>query len=147
MAVEIRLKQVRESRGLSQFELAQKTGMSPQNIQKLEQGRAKGIQLDTLDSLCSALECEIQDLLVRVSSDQSAVSSSDAESQPKRLSSKKAKPESIDIQPGQFVLIPSGMRAWVDKVLENGRVAITCENGVKDDYPRHLLTVTEVVAG
>jgi putative transcriptional regulator len=51
---------------MSQFELAQKAGMSPQNIQKMEQGRAKGIQLDTLDALCEALDCEIQELLVRV---------------------------------------------------------------------------------
>lgn len=66
MPVEIRLKQVREMRGLSQYELAQRSGMSPQNIQKLEQGRAKGIQLDTLDALCEALGCDIQELLVRV---------------------------------------------------------------------------------
>lgn len=66
MPVEIRLKQIRESRGLSQYELAKASGMSPQNIQKLEQGRAKGIQLDTLDALCVALGCEIQELLVRV---------------------------------------------------------------------------------
>lgn len=66
MPVEIRLKNIRESRQLSQFDLAKKSGMSPQNIQKLEQGRAKGIQLDTLDALCDALECEIHDLLVRV---------------------------------------------------------------------------------
>ena len=64
--MEIRLKQVRESKGLSQYELAQNSGMSPQNIQKLEQGRAKGIQLDTLDALCDALGCEIQEILVRV---------------------------------------------------------------------------------
>ena len=42
------------------------SGMSPQNIQKLEQGRAKGIQLDTLDALCEALGCKIQEILVRV---------------------------------------------------------------------------------
>lgn len=66
MPVEIRLKQVREAKNFSQYELAQRSGMSPQNIQKLEQGRAKGIQLDTLDKLCEALNCEIQELLVRV---------------------------------------------------------------------------------
>ncbi len=66
MPVEIRLKQVREARGFSQYELAQRSDMSPQNIQKLEQGRAKGIQLDTLDKLCEALDCEIGELLVRV---------------------------------------------------------------------------------
>ncbi|WP_231663773.1 helix-turn-helix transcriptional regulator [Pseudanabaena sp. 'Roaring Creek'] len=66
--IEIRLKNVRESRELSQYDLAKLAGMSPQNIQKLEQGRAKGIQLDTLDALCQALKCEVNDLLVRVSS-------------------------------------------------------------------------------
>lgn len=65
MPVEIRLKQAREAKNLSQYELAQRVNMSPQNIQKLEQGRSKGIQFDTLDSLCEALECQIQDLLVR----------------------------------------------------------------------------------
>lgn len=65
MAVKIQLKQVREQKGLSQYELAQRTEMSPQNIQKLEQGRAKGVQFDTLDRLCNALDCEIQELLVR----------------------------------------------------------------------------------
>lgn len=64
--VEVRLKQVRETRNLSQFELAQRAGMSPQTIQKLEQGRAKGIQLNTLDALCDALDCNVNDLLVRV---------------------------------------------------------------------------------
>jgi len=66
MPVEIRVKTIRESRDMSQYQLAQASGMSPQNIQKLEQGRAKGIQLDTLESLCKALDCEIKDLLVRV---------------------------------------------------------------------------------
>ncbi|MBW4580638.1 MAG: helix-turn-helix domain-containing protein [Tildeniella nuda ZEHNDER 1965/U140] len=66
MPVEIRLKQVREAKEISQNELARRIKMSPQNIQKLEQGRAKGVQLDTLDMLCDALDCEIQDILVRI---------------------------------------------------------------------------------
>jgi putative transcriptional regulator len=65
MPVEIKLKSVRESKNLSQYELAQAIGMSPQNIQKLEQGRSKGVQFDTLDALCEALDCEISDLLIR----------------------------------------------------------------------------------
>ncbi|MBD2566418.1 helix-turn-helix domain-containing protein [Anabaena lutea] len=66
MPVKINLKEVRELREMSQYELAQKTGMSPQNVQKLEQGRSKGIQLDTLDTLCEVLDCKVQDILVRV---------------------------------------------------------------------------------
>nr|WP_318655541.1 helix-turn-helix transcriptional regulator [Pseudanabaena sp. PCC 6802] len=64
--MKLRLKEVREEKGLSQFELAQLTEMSPQNIQKLEQSRSKGIQFDTLERLCTALEVDIKDLLVLV---------------------------------------------------------------------------------
>ena len=39
--------------------------MSPQNIQKLEQGRAKGIQFDVLNKLCDVLNCEVKDLIVK----------------------------------------------------------------------------------
>jgi len=63
--VKIELKSVRESRGLSQNGLARITGMSPQNIQKLEQGRSTGFQLDTLECLCDALNCAVGDLIVR----------------------------------------------------------------------------------
>ena len=64
--IKIKLKEVRESKNISQYQLAQLSGMSPQNIQKLEQGRSKGIQFDTLDKLCNVLECDIQELLVRI---------------------------------------------------------------------------------
>ena len=65
MAVIFKLKEVREDRGFSQNQLARTTGMSPQNIQKIEQGKAKGIQFDTLEKLCDALNCGIAELLVR----------------------------------------------------------------------------------
>lgn len=65
MSIKINLKGIREIRNLSQFELAKLLGMSPQNIQKLEQGRAKGIQFDTLDKLCNVLSCEIKDLIIK----------------------------------------------------------------------------------
>ncbi|NJM68692.1 MAG: helix-turn-helix domain-containing protein [Acaryochloris sp. RU_4_1] len=66
MAVFIKLKELREERGISQNQLARVTGMSPQNIQKIEQGRSKGIQFDTLEKFCQALNCEIEELLVRI---------------------------------------------------------------------------------
>ena len=66
MPVELKLKTIREAKKISQNELSRMTGMSPQNIQKLEQGRSKGIQFDTLERLCLALEVGIQDLLVLV---------------------------------------------------------------------------------
>lgn len=62
--MKITLRQVRESRGLSQNGLAQAVGMSLQNIQKIEYGQAKSLTLTALDKLCGALNCQPGDLLV-----------------------------------------------------------------------------------
>lgn len=66
MAVEIKLKEIRGARGISQNELARRLEMSLANVQKIEYGKAKSIPLDTLDKLCGILECEVGELLVRV---------------------------------------------------------------------------------
>ena len=66
MPVEVRLKEMRAARGISQNELARRLVMSLANVQKIEYGKAKSIPLDTLDKLCGILECEVGDLLVRV---------------------------------------------------------------------------------
>ncbi|PLZ95007.1 transcriptional regulator [Fischerella thermalis CCMEE 5268] len=64
--MEVRLKQLREDKGLSQNALARQLEMSLANIQKIEYGKAKSIPLDTLEKICLALDCEIGDLLVIV---------------------------------------------------------------------------------
>ncbi|MBD2492367.1 helix-turn-helix domain-containing protein [Aulosira sp. FACHB-615] len=64
--IQIRLKQLRESRSFQQNELARRLEMSLANVQKIEYGKAKSIPLETLDKLCQILECEVGDLLVRV---------------------------------------------------------------------------------
>ncbi|WP_341531669.1 helix-turn-helix transcriptional regulator (plasmid) [Nostoc sp. UHCC 0302] len=66
MAVEVRLKEIRKARGISQNELARRLEMSLTNVQKIEYGQAKSIPLDTLDRLCKILQCEVGELLVRV---------------------------------------------------------------------------------
>jgi putative transcriptional regulator len=66
MAVKVLLQEVRKSRGLSQNDLARISSMSPQNIQKIEQGDAKSITFQTLERLCRALKCQPGDLLVWV---------------------------------------------------------------------------------
>ena len=63
MAVNILLKQIRESQGLSQNDLARLIDMSPQNIQKIEQGLSKSITYDMLGRLCKNLRCQPGDLL------------------------------------------------------------------------------------
>ncbi|NJN11927.1 MAG: helix-turn-helix transcriptional regulator [Richelia sp. RM2_1_2] len=63
MPVLVKLKNTREVKGLSQNELARRTGYSLQNIQKIEQGRAASITFDALDRFCKVLECQPGDLL------------------------------------------------------------------------------------
>jgi putative transcriptional regulator len=63
MAVLITLKKVRESKGISQNELARRTGYSLQNVQKIEQGRVASLTLEALDRFCKVLECFPGDLL------------------------------------------------------------------------------------
>ncbi len=66
MVVRVKLKELRDSRNISQNELARLMEMSLANIQKIEYNKAKSIPLDTLDKLCEILECEVGDLLVRI---------------------------------------------------------------------------------
>ena len=64
MSVKVLLQEVRKSKGLSQNELARLTNMSPQNIQKIEQGEAKSLTFKTLSRFCQALQCQPGDLLI-----------------------------------------------------------------------------------
>ncbi|NJK70222.1 MAG: helix-turn-helix domain-containing protein [Richelia sp. CSU_2_1] len=63
MPVIIAIKKLRESRGLSQNDLARLTGYSPQFIQKIEQGKAKSLTLDAAERFVKALNCAPGDLL------------------------------------------------------------------------------------
>ncbi len=62
--VEIRLREVRKSMGLTQAQLAKKAGMAQGEISRIESS-ATMISLDVLDRLCRALKCEPGDILVR----------------------------------------------------------------------------------
>ncbi len=63
MIVFIALKKLREAAGLSQNELARKTGYSPQFIQKIEQNKVKSLTLEAAARFCEALNCKPGDLL------------------------------------------------------------------------------------
>ena len=52
----IKLKETRESKGMSQEQLAQKSGVSRVTISNLETGKQKSASSDTLLKLSSALE-------------------------------------------------------------------------------------------
>lgn len=59
------LKDIRESKGLSQSQLAGATGMSVRTLQAYERGATNinGAQLKTLLQLAFALDCKIEDIL------------------------------------------------------------------------------------
>ena len=62
----MRLRDVRKTQGLTQVQLAQRTGLDQATISRIERGRG-GIDYDVLDRLCGALDCEPGDILVRES--------------------------------------------------------------------------------
>lgn len=66
MTVKLKLKEIRVSRGMSQNKLARAIDMTLQNVQRLEYGDSTGIQFDTLEKLCVALDCQPGDLLLRI---------------------------------------------------------------------------------
>jgi DNA-binding Xre family transcriptional regulator len=63
MVVKYRVKELAKSRGITQFNLAQLSGVSLAVVQRLWQGRApEGIRHNTLDSIAKALEVRIEEL-------------------------------------------------------------------------------------
>ena len=64
--IEIRIKEVRKKRGLSQTKLAQLLNMSPQNYQQIENASKKSVNKETLNNLCKILDCAVGDLIVYV---------------------------------------------------------------------------------
>lgn len=62
MPVEIHLKALRQSKGLSQAALSEASGLTVQFISKLERGKGS-CSLETIGKLCSALQAQPGDLL------------------------------------------------------------------------------------
>ncbi len=58
----ILLRQVRESRGLSQAELSRRSGVKQQHISLIESGERENPGIKTLDALAVALNCDLRDL-------------------------------------------------------------------------------------
>jgi putative transcriptional regulator len=61
--VEIRIDGLLEERGRSFYWLAKETGVSHTTLWRLKKGRARGINFDTLEKLCRALDCEAGDII------------------------------------------------------------------------------------
>jgi len=63
MAINITLDVMLAVRKMKLNDLADKVGITAQNLSVLKTGRAKAIRFSTLDSLCRVLECQPGDLL------------------------------------------------------------------------------------
>jgi transcriptional regulator with XRE-family HTH domain len=63
--ISVRLREAREEAGLTQTELAEKSGVRQATISELETGKTRRVDLDVLDRLCGALRLAPGDLLKR----------------------------------------------------------------------------------
>ena len=50
-------------RKMSSGELAEKVGITAANLSILKTGKAKAIRFSTLDAICKALDCKIEDII------------------------------------------------------------------------------------
>ena len=63
--IEVRLKDLLESRGLSRYWLANETGIEYKTLMRIEAAKSSNrIELRVLDGICRALQCQPGDLLV-----------------------------------------------------------------------------------
>ena len=66
MEIVVRLDVMLALRKMKSRELAEKVGITEQNISLLKSGKVKGIRFDTLARICQVLECQPGDLLEAV---------------------------------------------------------------------------------
>lgn len=64
MSITIELDVMMAKRKMRLKELAQKVGVTEQNLSILKNGKAKAIRFSTLDKICEALECQPGDILI-----------------------------------------------------------------------------------
>jgi putative transcriptional regulator len=63
--IHCRLDELLAERGLTLTRLSELVGMSVVNLSVLKNDRARAIRYSTLTAICTALDCEVGDLLVR----------------------------------------------------------------------------------
>lgn len=63
----LNIKNILNDLGESQYWLSKQTGIDRKNIRNMCNGNAERIQLDTIDKLCNALNCEVSDIIIRES--------------------------------------------------------------------------------
>jgi putative transcriptional regulator len=61
--IEVRIDEQLEKQDKTFYWLAKETGISHTTLWRLKKGHAKGINFDTLESICNALKCNPGDVL------------------------------------------------------------------------------------
>jgi DNA-binding Xre family transcriptional regulator len=73
MAIELRIREAAEARGITTaYQLQKRMNVPPGTAARLWRGEMRMIGLDTLNALCEAIVCEPSDLIVRVTSKKSS---------------------------------------------------------------------------
>ena len=67
MQIVVRLDVMLARRKMRSRELAERIGITEQNLSLLKSGKVKGIRFDTLAAICTALDCQPGDILEAVS--------------------------------------------------------------------------------
>jgi putative transcriptional regulator len=63
MAIIVNLDVMLARRKMRSRELAERIGITEQNVSLLKSGKVKGIRFDTLDRICTVLDCQPGDIL------------------------------------------------------------------------------------
>lgn len=70
MSIIIELDVMMAKRKVRLKELAEKVGVTEQNLSILKNGKAKAVRFSTLDKICEALDCQPGDILVYQAGDE-----------------------------------------------------------------------------
>ncbi|MFY0682229.1 MAG: helix-turn-helix transcriptional regulator [Thalassovita sp.] len=68
MEIVVRLDVILALRKMKSRDLAQRIGISEQNLSLLKSGKVKGVRFETLAKICAELDCQPGDLLEAVES-------------------------------------------------------------------------------
>ena len=63
MPIILRLDRVMADRKMSLNELSEKVGITLANLSVLKNNKAKAIRFSTLDAICKALDCKVEDIM------------------------------------------------------------------------------------
>ena len=63
MAILVKLDVMLAQRKMRSRELAERIGITEQNLSLLKSGKVRGVRFDTLAAICGALDCQPGDLL------------------------------------------------------------------------------------